>query len=48
MILCLLVVVIKSFTVAKDGANLILPFGGQSKEELAQIINTDMKEKISW
>ena len=44
MILSLLVVVIKSFTVAKNGSNLILPYEGQSKEELARIINEDIKE----
>lgn len=44
MIFCLLVVVIKSFTVAKNGSNLIIPFGGQSKEELAEQINRDIKE----
>ena len=45
MIISFLVVVIKSFTMAKNGANLIIPFGGQSREELAQIINTDMREE---
>lgn len=44
MLLSLLVVVIKSFTVAKNGSNLILPYEGQSKEELARIINEDIKE----
>lgn len=32
----LLVAVIKSFTVAKNGSNLMIPFEGQSREEPAQ------------
>lgn len=44
MIFSLLIVVIKSFTVAKNGSNLILPYNVGSKAELAEIINRDSKE----
>ena len=38
----IIIIVISSFTVAKNGKNLYLPFEGQTKEEAANIINREM------
>lgn len=43
-IFSMIIIVILSFTVAKNGKNLYLPFEGQTREEAANIINREMAE----